>query len=161
MRGLYPEERVAFTHPLHAELPEDSRPVFYTRYLSAREQIRRKQLWDALLAAEQAQDQEARLTAYRNLLDLTVVGWDRITDPAGEPLAYTGSADALIDLLAFEDLARLLFAAVAATTPIAEDEPGKSDSPSPSNSAPSAATADAGPHRPGPASTDPTPPARP
>jgi hypothetical protein len=104
---LYPTESVPFHLPIHAEVPEKTRPTFQARYISARESIR----VDKLLAQADAEerkwreDDDAKDRAMDLLVEVLAVvldGWENtgvVWDGSDRP----GSCKRLVEALMYED----------------------------------------------------------
>jgi hypothetical protein len=155
--------------PVEVVLPTDAqitnRPIFHARFLTAREDLRRREI---IRRIGEAEDDAAALDLLIQLLGLLCDGWRNLHNLAGEPInparTEAGRVDAapLADVLTSAELWDLAGAIVRATN-VVEADLKKSESPSESDSAGSAPTAD--PTRPaqadGGASTPPTTPPRP
>lgn len=148
MKGLYPDETVPFHLPVHAGRPADSRPTFFTRFPTSRDEIKTSRLRQSAIDAGRdrlAADPDdlegceaATLDGLADLLHHRLTGWRHVLDDQGNPLDYSRDhLRTLLDHLSIEDGWGLLEAADAAVA-VKREELGKSASPPPSPTAASA-----------------------
>jgi len=136
MNGLYPEENIPFHLPVHAYLPAEKRPTFFSRFLTSREEIQLDKIFSETLAAGEGKDKHeaelAMLNALPNLLQFQLTGFAHITDDKKNPIPFSREGIAtVLDKLSIDDgwqLHKLAKDAIA----LKREELGKSASPSPS-----------------------------
>lgn len=127
MKGLYPNERIAFTLPLHNHVPEADRPKLYARFFTGKERIEMSRLVDEAVEAEQAADHGKSMDCLIAALRLLLVGWDL-------DMAFQLDANHLLDHFDTNDLWDL-FTEARKAVDVRRDALKKSARQSPSDSA--------------------------
>lgn len=82
-RGVDPNHTVPFSLPADQDKPEDQRPVFYARYLTARQMHECERLMAEAVQTAGDDELEKLFAAY----DLLIAGWARLTDREGNPVS--------------------------------------------------------------------------
>lgn len=167
MKGMYPDENVPFSLPIHKQVPDHERPTFYARYLTSRQQVQLSRLnhelhqkaAEAVGAASRSsfESEEVYLSGLPELILFQLTGWRHVNDAEGNPIPFgLEGIRQLIDMLQIDD-GWALYAGAQRAIDLKRADLGKSESPA--SSAPASSAPAASPTPPAAAGTATTPPA--
>lgn len=105
MIALDPNETYRYSHEVYAGRPEDERPTFIVRYMTARERSAYAAGLDKIIDIGTASP--AGIEAAVATLAVPLCGWENITATNGDPVPF--DPDKLPDVLTDEELADLLW----------------------------------------------------
>jgi hypothetical protein len=113
-------------------------PTFWCRHLSARKFQAMTKIGQRMA---ETGDLDKQLDLLSEALEMTLCGWDNLTDPAGTPIPF--DVIGIMDLLTIAEGAEL-FSKSTSGQHVSGSDAKKSDSPSPSDSDSTAAVEDQG-----------------
>lgn len=151
MKGLYPTENIGFELPVFSQLPPDKRPKFFTRFLTANQEIAIEQFKAQAAENEgvvapngvviKPADFQKVWQSLSEILRRMIVGWENVRTFNGQTLAFdSDKIDELKECLSYHDCWQLVIEAKNAIR-LRREDLGKSESPSKSSTATSAPTA--------------------